>query len=221
MERRERTCKQPLDEKLGYWEMKEEGLNYTLWSSRFGRGYGPLVRQTDCGMNEYLKHTCRCSIKYQCRTKLMLFTEHHYQHAIIVKYVIASSRLRILRSGLRCSGLWRGVTGDEFSEKHSSLDSRPLKMRPYAVYKRRVPTTQQAQRHYPGRNKTSAAPSENRKFTTFSSKTESYSVPKRTLLIPHFLKDLATASCFSSFYELFAHSHPREIDSSFVLLVSN
>jgi hypothetical protein len=32
MERR-RTCKQPLDdlkEKKGYWEMKEEGPNYTL-----------------------------------------------------------------------------------------------------------------------------------------------------------------------------------------------
>jgi hypothetical protein len=48
MERRGRTCKQILDdlkEKRGYWEMKEEGPNYTLWSNRFGRGYGPVVRQ--------------------------------------------------------------------------------------------------------------------------------------------------------------------------------
>jgi hypothetical protein len=27
-------------------KLKEEALDRTLWSSRFGRGYGPVVRQT-------------------------------------------------------------------------------------------------------------------------------------------------------------------------------
>jgi hypothetical protein len=33
-------------EKKRYWELKEEALDRTLWRTRFGRGYGPVVRQT-------------------------------------------------------------------------------------------------------------------------------------------------------------------------------
>jgi hypothetical protein len=47
--RRGRRCKQLLDdlkEKRRYWELKEEALYRTLWRTRFGRGYGPVVRQT-------------------------------------------------------------------------------------------------------------------------------------------------------------------------------
>jgi hypothetical protein len=48
-ERRGRRCKQLVDElkeKRGYWKLKEEALDRTLWRTRFGRGYGPVVRQT-------------------------------------------------------------------------------------------------------------------------------------------------------------------------------
>jgi hypothetical protein len=47
--RRGRRRKQLLDdlkEKRRYWKLKEEALDRTLWSTRFGRGYGPVVRQT-------------------------------------------------------------------------------------------------------------------------------------------------------------------------------
>jgi hypothetical protein len=30
----------------GYWKLKEEALDRTTWRTRFGRGYGPVVRQT-------------------------------------------------------------------------------------------------------------------------------------------------------------------------------
>jgi hypothetical protein len=46
--RRERRRKQLLDdlkEKRKYWKLKE-ALDRTLWRSHFGRGYGPVVRQT-------------------------------------------------------------------------------------------------------------------------------------------------------------------------------
>ena len=42
MGRRGRTCKQVLDdlrEKKGYWELKEEELDRTIFRTRFGRGY--------------------------------------------------------------------------------------------------------------------------------------------------------------------------------------
>jgi hypothetical protein len=48
-ERRGRRRKQLLDdlkEKRIYWKLKEEALDRTLWRTRFGRGYGPVVRQT-------------------------------------------------------------------------------------------------------------------------------------------------------------------------------
>jgi hypothetical protein len=35
-----------LKEKRGYWKVKEEVLDRTLWKTRFGKGYGPVVRQT-------------------------------------------------------------------------------------------------------------------------------------------------------------------------------
>jgi hypothetical protein len=47
--RRGRRRKQLLDdfkEKRRYWKLIEEALDLTLWRIRFGRDYGPVVRQT-------------------------------------------------------------------------------------------------------------------------------------------------------------------------------
>jgi hypothetical protein len=49
MGRQGRRRKQLLDElkeKRGYWKLKEEALDRTLWRARFGRDYGPVVIQT-------------------------------------------------------------------------------------------------------------------------------------------------------------------------------
>jgi hypothetical protein len=45
-----------LKETRSYWKLKEEALDGTPWRTRFGRSYGPVVRQ-DCVM------TC-------CKTRL-------------------------------------------------------------------------------------------------------------------------------------------------------
>ena len=34
-----------LKEIIGYWQLKEDALDRTLWGTRFGRGYGPVIRQ--------------------------------------------------------------------------------------------------------------------------------------------------------------------------------
>jgi hypothetical protein len=47
-ERRTRRCEQLLDdikETRGYWKLVKEAIDRTLWRTRFGRGYGPVVRQ--------------------------------------------------------------------------------------------------------------------------------------------------------------------------------
>jgi hypothetical protein len=35
-----------LKERRGYSHLKEEALDCTMWRARFGRGFGPVVRQT-------------------------------------------------------------------------------------------------------------------------------------------------------------------------------
>jgi hypothetical protein len=40
--------------KKGYREFKEEALDRTVWRARFGRGYGPFVRQQDKLMNVWV-----------------------------------------------------------------------------------------------------------------------------------------------------------------------
>jgi hypothetical protein len=47
--RRGRRCKKLLDDRtemIGYWKLKQEALDRNLLTTRFGRGYGPIARQT-------------------------------------------------------------------------------------------------------------------------------------------------------------------------------
>jgi hypothetical protein len=44
--RRREQLLNDLKEMTGYWKYKEEALDRTLWRTRFGRGYGPIVRRT-------------------------------------------------------------------------------------------------------------------------------------------------------------------------------
>jgi hypothetical protein len=45
--RRRRKLLDDLKERRGYSHLKEEALDRTKWRARFGRGFGPVVRQTD------------------------------------------------------------------------------------------------------------------------------------------------------------------------------
>jgi len=47
--RRGRRCRKLLDDfkgKRGYSQLKKEALDRTMCTARFGRGFGPVVRQT-------------------------------------------------------------------------------------------------------------------------------------------------------------------------------
>jgi len=47
--RRGRRCRKLLDglkERRGYSHLKEEALDRIMWRARFGRGFGPVIRQT-------------------------------------------------------------------------------------------------------------------------------------------------------------------------------
>jgi len=44
---------QKVKERSGYSHLKEEALDRSMWRARFGRGFGPVVRQTDYWMKCY------------------------------------------------------------------------------------------------------------------------------------------------------------------------
>ena len=50
--RRSKQLLYDLDEKRGYWKLKEEALVRTPWRTRFGRGCRPVVRQITEWMNK-------------------------------------------------------------------------------------------------------------------------------------------------------------------------
>jgi hypothetical protein len=45
-ERRRRKLLDELKERRGYSYLREEALDRTVWRALFGRGFGPLVRQS-------------------------------------------------------------------------------------------------------------------------------------------------------------------------------
>ena len=51
--RRRRKLLDDLEERRGCFHLKEEALDSSVWTARFGRGFGPVVRQTAKRMNEY------------------------------------------------------------------------------------------------------------------------------------------------------------------------
>jgi hypothetical protein len=54
--RRRRKILNELKKKRGYSHLKEEALDRTVWRAGFGRGFGPVVRQTDKWMNTRVIH---------------------------------------------------------------------------------------------------------------------------------------------------------------------
>jgi hypothetical protein len=44
--RRRKQLLEDLKENRRYWKLKEAAFDRTLWKTPFGRGYGPVVRQT-------------------------------------------------------------------------------------------------------------------------------------------------------------------------------
>jgi hypothetical protein len=75
--RRRRRLPDDFKERRGYSHVKEETLNRTMWRARFGRGFGPVVRQTTEWMNEFLvPYSWYQSVKYNnsvlCRTVMLI-----------------------------------------------------------------------------------------------------------------------------------------------------
>jgi hypothetical protein len=63
---RRRKLLDDLKERRGYSHLKEEALDRTMWRARFGRSFGPVVRQTARLLNELGLH---CEIKRQNSTE--------------------------------------------------------------------------------------------------------------------------------------------------------
>ena len=70
--RRRRKLLDDLQERTGYCHLKEEALARTTWTARFGRGFGPVVRQTTKGKSKVFPLQSRCGPEggYRCTLTL-------------------------------------------------------------------------------------------------------------------------------------------------------
>jgi len=63
-----------------WWKLKEEAVDRTLWGNRFGRGYGPTVRQS----TEWILRTILCLLRTiisrleKMREAQVHILEHHF-----------------------------------------------------------------------------------------------------------------------------------------------
>jgi len=53
---RRRQLLDDLTKRRGYSHLKEEALDRTMWRAHFGRGFGPVIRQTAEWMNEWMNY---------------------------------------------------------------------------------------------------------------------------------------------------------------------
>ena len=61
-----------LKERRGYSHLKEEALNCTMWRAGFGRGFGPVIRQTNKRIIFYL-NTTACSLPKPIKCIIFFF----------------------------------------------------------------------------------------------------------------------------------------------------
>ena len=59
--RRRRKLPSGLKGKRGYSHLKEAALDSSMWRARFGRGFGPVVRQTAKWMNYLINRSINFS----------------------------------------------------------------------------------------------------------------------------------------------------------------
>jgi hypothetical protein len=74
--RRRRNLLDDLKERRGYSHLKEEALDRTRWGVRFGRGFGPIVRQTTKRIN--VNVTLNAFQPQQCLNESASMLRHTY-----------------------------------------------------------------------------------------------------------------------------------------------
>ena len=82
--RRRKKVLDDLKDRRGYYHLKEEALDRTMWRKRFGKGVGPVVRQITEWMNEFCKDllpyiVLGLKIKWHhCSSSLTSLHVHHF-----------------------------------------------------------------------------------------------------------------------------------------------
>jgi hypothetical protein len=77
--RRRRKLLDNLKERRGYSHLNEEALDRTIWRARFGRGFGPVVRQIT-KWNEWMNYNCTfCYYLCTLQTKSKEKKAEYYQ----------------------------------------------------------------------------------------------------------------------------------------------
>ena len=106
-----------LKERRGYSHLKEEALDRTMWRARFGRDFGPVVRQTTKWMNKYINiyiyiytytqndwsRDIVVSVSTRCRLDSSVF-ETQWGKNILVSIPVQTSHWAAMGTSVLCLG---------------------------------------------------------------------------------------------------------------------
>ena len=89
--RRGRKCRKLLDvlkERRGYSQLKEEALDRTVWRARFGRGFGPIVRQTNELINSWWTQSFQTRGKSANCQRRVYVASYAVTHCLIPSHLV-------------------------------------------------------------------------------------------------------------------------------------
>jgi hypothetical protein len=99
--RRRRKLLDGLKERRGYSHLKEEAVDCSIWRARFGRGFGPVVRQTAKLMNDGVAAE-ECSLnKYASMPQVVLIYPQYFIFCTPRRY--NTIHFNTVRSESRCA----------------------------------------------------------------------------------------------------------------------
>jgi hypothetical protein len=81
--RRRRKLLDDLKKRRGYSHLKQEGLDRTMWTALFERGFGPVVRQTTKLMNE-------CAEAHNISVKMTITVSQMVKQSQAVLWAVSS-----------------------------------------------------------------------------------------------------------------------------------
>jgi hypothetical protein len=106
--RRRRKLVDDLKERRGYFNLKEEALDRTMWRAGFGGGFGPVVRQTATWMKD-LKYGA-ADILNTINVKLIFLSKLRVKYSI--KWFISTQhKYNMLVSWLHVSVFYKTIMG--------------------------------------------------------------------------------------------------------------
>ena len=126
--RRRKNLLDDLTERTGYSNLKEEALDRTMWRARFGRAFGPVVRQTAKGMTIFLSGATFSLQSQEPKNNLNIHPPPTYVEHDISFFILPSSNQQLIHSLSCTKSRLLTSTPTRFRDRRPHLQGVPSQM---------------------------------------------------------------------------------------------